>query len=634
MKKIFTLIMFSLAVFTFKTVAQNTTCNAAFTFAISGLSINFTSSLSSDNTTIHHYWKFGDGTISSEVSPVHVYQSAGTFTVKHYFYKSENGSAVCIDSVEKKVELIVVSNTCSIHAGFSFERDASQPKKFYFHNHSTPASDVHAVKWIFGDGTFSYDFNTSHVYANPGLFTVCLIIGKDNTCQRDTCAHVQVETTPLLCNLEADFSSHTDSLQQNKIHFNNLSAHFENGDSIRWTFGDGGFSYDGSPTHIYALPGIYNVCIRIKKNTYAGSSLCVKEACKQVVVPNECRLQAGFNAETDVANKNKIYFKNLSTPLSSITNVQWNFGDGNTSKEINPDHIYSHAGSYNVCLKITSGNNCYNEFCKTVEIKESELGCADISKFTIIKSAVNCLEFKFIPETPKNDWKYIWSFGDGTGSNEMIPAGHVYPRSGNYTVYLTVFKSSDCVSTSHKIVETGTCFSCNNIWVRYEYHRENSASNKLYFHTISNYPVLSQTFTITKLSSTAIAPVIINQANPVYSFTEPGDYRVCIRAVTAGQCVKEYCEVIHISSLHTECILTAYPNPANNQVSFNVLLTQPEVIHVYIYNSINILIMHKELPGNTGNNVVTNHIEGLIHGAYHVKIVYGKKACYSMFQKI
>ena len=637
MKKLFTLLLLTISAFTLKTEAQNT-CNAGFDLTISGLSVNFTAAITTVSTTNHQFWQFGDGTTSNAISPVHVYTSTGTFTVKHYFYRSENGTAVCIDSVEKKVTL-TTTPTCSLHAKFSFAKDASQPNKINFTNLSYPSADVHYAKWTFGDGTYSYDINASHVYTTSGTYTVCLIVfTSTNTatgCQRDSCAqiHMEVAPPPPPCNLEANFTWYAETVHLNNIHFGNLSSHFEAHDSIWWSFGDGSYSTEGSPIHTYANAGTYNVCIRVKKYNPTLGTSCVKEICKQVTVLNECRLEASFTFEADATNKNKIYFKNTSTPATAAVNLLWSFGDGATSTSPNPDHTYAHTGIYNVCLRISGSTTCYREICKTIEIKEPEINCNDISKFTFTRSTVNCLEFKFTPTVQNTAWKYVWSFGDGTGSTDITPS-HVYPRSGNYTVYLTVYRSSTCVSTSYKVAETGNCFSCSNIWVKYEAVRTSSISNTVYFHALSNYPILTQTWVITKLTANISTPVTLTQNNPVYTFSEPGDYRVCIRAVTYGNCVKEYCEVIHITVANTACTLSLYPNPATNQVTVGIQLTGPEMIHVYIFNSLNILVKQKDQQGNTGNNNVTTNIEGLIPGWYTIKVIYGNHVCYSKFQKI
>ena len=551
MKKLFSLLILLLTAFTIKSQGQ-TNCSAGFNFTISGSSVNFTSTSTTVSASNHHYWKFGDGSISSDVSPTHVYAAPGTYTVKHVFYRSETGIAVCKDSVEKRIEILGATGSpnCNLHALFSFERDPLQPNKVYFKNISTPSADILYVKWNFGDGTGSSDFSTSHVYTTSGLYTVCLTIGKNpntsSSCFRDTCIKVQVQIPqPLVCNMIAYFAWHADSSQFNKVHFNNLTPNFSANDTIRWTFGDGSFSNDINPNHVYANAGLYNVCIRVKK---AGRDNCVKEYCKQVTVT-----------------------------------------------------------------------------------KEPEISCNDLSKFNMSRSTVNCLEFKFVPVNSNPNWKYVWTFGDGTSSTAVSTA-HVYPHSGNYTVKLTVIRSSACSSATTIIAETGNCFSCNNIFVKYEYRSETSSPNKIYFHAISNALIQSEKWTITKLTIASSSPVVISTANPSYTF-EPGEYKVCVRVVTAGGCVKEYCSVISIHSPYNECNLSAYPNPAHNQVTVSLPLALPTVMHLYIYNSVNNLMLQKEQQGNTGVNNIQVNIESLVPGWYTIKVIYGNRVCYIRFQK-
>ncbi len=547
MKKLLNLLLLFVTVFAFTTKAQNTTtCNAAFNFTISGLSVNFTATASTSSNN-HHYWSFGDGKISSDISPVHVYANAGTYVVKHVVYRGNSaGTAECTNTVEKRIEIPALTSECNLQAKFSFERDIAQTNKIKFNNLSTPAADIKGVKWSFGDGTYSTDYNPHHIYRTSGLFNVCLIIEKNNGCRRDVCMQLQVQVPPppVICNLIAKFTWQASSDNRHKIKFQNTSINFEPNDQIQWTFGDGTSSSDLNPTHTFSAPGTYNVCIRIKK----VNSNCVREFCKQITIT-----------------------------------------------------------------------------------KEQEINCNETSKFTLVRSTSNCLEFKFTPTVQNPNWKYIWSFGDNTGSTDVSPS-HVYPRSGNYTVFLTVVKGTDCFSTSYKIAETGACLSCHNIWAKFEFQRESSVSNKFYFHALSNAPIQSQTWTITKLTLATSAPVIINQNNPSYTF-EPGEYRVCLKVTTAGNCVKEYCQVISIPKPYSECNLTAYPNPAQNQVTVSVQLQQPVMMHLYIYNSVNNLLRHKEQQGITGNNNITVNIENLIPGWYTIKVISGNKICYSRFQK-
>ena len=634
MKKIFTFLLLALSAFTLKSTAQNTSCSAAFSFTVTGLSVQFAPAITADTSTNHNYWRFGDGGTSSVISPSHVYSAPGVYNVTHIFYRSVSGALDCIDSVTHQVAFTSAPPACTIHSSFIYRRDSIQTNKVYFTNTSTPANDILHVQWNFGDGTSSTDYNATHVFATSGLYNVCLIVRRDSACVNYTCTQIQVQTPPPACNLVANFTSYTDSSQINKIHFINLSTPFASGDTIRWNFGDGSaVSYDLNPTHVYTTPGTYNVCIRVAKHaSAAGTPSCVKEICKTVVVQSQCNLQAYFSYHADSVNHNKIYFTNQSTPATAVLHVLWTFGDGTSSDQMNPYHIYSQPGSYTVCLKIYgSGSTCTREFCKTVEVVG--IPCADISKFNFNRVSTNdCLTYKFEPVNKDTTWHYHWTFGDGASSNDMMPV-HSYYHSGTYHACLTVTRGTSCTSVTCKDVVTGTCFSCNSVWARYEYFRESTMSNRIYFHALSNYPIISQTWTITRIYNPSLAPVVINQNNPIYTFNDTGYYRVCLRAVTYGQCIKEYCEIIKIGQPEGVCTLSAYPNPTHVQVTFNVQLQSPEMIHVYIYNAMNVLVKQNDKQGATGVNVVTTNIESLIPGLYNVRIVYGNHICYSRFQK-
>ena len=55
----------------------------------------------------------------------------------------------------------------------------------------------------------------------------------------------------------------------------------------------------------------------------------------------------------------RVNFTDLSTtPVGTIVNWEWDFGDGATSSAQSPSHTYSNTGFYTVTLKVTSSTGC------------------------------------------------------------------------------------------------------------------------------------------------------------------------------------------------------------------------------------------------------------------------------------
>lgn len=67
---------------------------------------------------------------------------------------------------------------------------------------------------------------------------------------------------------------------------------------------------------------------------------------------------------------NSFTFTNASTPSAgtTITSLDWTFGDAATSTSSTPTHSYSNAGTYNVILTTTASNSCVASLSKAVTV--------------------------------------------------------------------------------------------------------------------------------------------------------------------------------------------------------------------------------------------------------------------------
>ena len=652
MKKIITLLLLVLTAFSSTSKAQpGTNCTAGFSFQhVTGSTIKFTPVIIGDSINTFHQWHFGDGATAGIPITTHTYTANGVYNVKHIIYKiNPNGVEVCRDTVIKQVT-IQQTTACNLQAYFTWHSDSSNWNKIYFQNQSLPNDPTDSIRWNFGDGSPVINglvgnlSAPAHVYPNAGTYNVCIRIKKNNSagiapCVSEICKTIVVTQT---CNLVAYFSSQPDPSHPLRIKFTNLSTPVIAADSVRWTFGDGssviGLQGDpnvANPTHNYTQGGTYTVCIRVKKNGNAiGTTPCIKEFCKTVVVETPCNIQVNFSMHRDSTNPRKVHFTNLTIVPTANAIAKWSFGDGTYAGTWNAVHEYAQPGSYRVCLTVQTAPNCVKEKCDTVIIPTPTPSCQDISKFKFEKFSNDNQKYKFIPDYISNDIVYTWTFGDGTGSHDPI-ATHRYAQPGLYTACLTAWRGPNCASTTCKEIRVLPQINCNNINVSYTYQKDPLVPNKIYFYANANFPILDQTWTITKLSPATTPPVILHQNNPVYVFHDTGYYRVCLKAITLGGCIKEYCQVIHIERLiSTVCELQAYPNPTSNLINVNVFLAQQGMIDAYVYNTMNVLVKEKHLQGVAGNNLVTINVNDLAPGLYTIKVKYGGKICYARFNKL
>lgn len=636
MKKFVTLLLIAFTAITTSSQAQpGTSCNADFTFQFTAPNtVKFTPVVIGDSFNTFHQWSFGDGATATIPLPVHVYATAGVFNVRHIIIKiNPNGVEVCRDTLIKQ---ILIQQQCNLVANFESHADAVNYLKIHFINTSIPLEPADSVRWTFGDGTSSLNVNAIHTYTNAGTYIVCLRVKKNNSagtpvCVKEICKTIVVAP---LCNLTAYFNWSATTANPLTVAFQNLTASLTATDSVRWTFGDGTSSLNVNAIHTYANAGTYTVCLRVKRNNTIGGTPCVSEICKTITVQSACNIAVNFTLHRDSTNPRKVYFSNTTVIPAATAIVKWSFGDGSFATSWNAVHEYALPGTYRVCLTIQTAANCVKEKCETIVIAPPPASCKDLSKFIVEKYTGDNQKYKFTPENISNDVVYTWTFGDGTGSKDVV-ATHRYTQPGLYIACLTAWRGPNCASTTCKEIRVLPQINCDSIHVGYTYQRDPFVLNKIYFYANANFPILDQTWTITKLSPATIPPVILHQNNPVYVFHDTGYYQVCLRAITLGGCVKEFCKVIRIERvINSVCELQAYPNPATNLINVNVPLTQPVIIHAYIYNTLNVLVKDKQQQGNTGSNIVTLNVSDLVPGLYTIKVVYGGKTCYARFTKL
>lgn len=603
-------------------VAQGTTnpCagKANFQFTVNNLTVNFYS-LSTSNTQLQHRWHFGQGNAGSDAAnPVFTYNSPGVYKVIHYI-KDERLN--CYDSIVKEIR---IGNVCELlQPKFEWQRDSANPGRIKFYNVSQPNPPPAGVtfKWSFGDGTSSADYSPIHIYQQPGEYEVCLIMRIDGLCEKTFCAKVII---PPPCNLQPNFSWTADAANPLKYKFTNQTAPTSTAAQVRWSFGDGSSGTEWNPTHEFRQAGVYTVCLKV----YI-SNTCVKEICKQVVV-RACTVEPNFTWQIDsIYPLRGVQFRNTTAQtITQLLRVRWDFGDGTESNEWNPFHKYEKPGTYRVCLKIAFFEGCTKEVCKTILIPEP-VNCERLSNFEVrLTSEPNTIKAEAV--LANSSLKYVWTFGDGTGA--FTPStSHKYARPGKYTICLTVYRGENCASTTCKEIVVGP-LPCDLTTVKFEYQRLNSSSNVIQFKAASNQSLLSQRWTIYKDNTTT--PVVINANNPIYTFMQPGLYKVCLRGLTINGCIKEYCDTIRIGEIPNTCSLQVTPNPATTQIFFRLELRSNQTVTASITDATGVRRTVHFFNGTQGWNSFNIGIATLPAGYYALEVKYNGIVCSTKFQKV
>jgi PKD repeat protein len=134
-----------------------------------------------------------------------------------------------------------------------------------------------------------------------------------------------------------------------------------------------------------------------------------------------------------------------SDPDGSIAAYSWAFGDpaGTTSTMQNPSHTYPSAGTYTVTLTVTDNQGASASTSQSVTVNPSNQ--PPVADFTFGCSGLTCSFMSTSSDPDGSIAAYSWSFGDNGTSADQNPT-HSYPRTGSYSVTLTVTDNQNATS--------------------------------------------------------------------------------------------------------------------------------------------------------------------------------------------
>ena len=232
---------------------------------------------------------------------------------------------------------------------FTTSTDADNSLTIIFRSYST---DAVSYLWDFGDGNTSTEENPDYSYATGGLYTVTLTTissdGLEATAVEDVSpVFVDFNFTPI--DTEVTFENLTTGAS-------NLSWDFGDGETLDWNFEDTEDDPDFSPVHVYLSDDVFEATLTV--TNFLGDNVSVSKNIEGLVlstIPNFTFTVSSLTATFTDAS------------ILAVSH-NWDFGDGNTSTEVNPIHTYALDGTYDVTLTTTNSAGVSNSVTQQVPV--------------------------------------------------------------------------------------------------------------------------------------------------------------------------------------------------------------------------------------------------------------------------
>ena len=373
---------------------------------------------------------------------------------------------------------LIVVESCDLPLDFVVEGSDPAVVSIF----TSVSSPIISLDWIFENEVYQDNGNQISFTFESGVYTVCASAALDEPiCQTAYgCVDIVIEGEPvedceastasitmeigsfgnevsweLLSSNSADLVAQGEDYMSNLTYFQDLCL--EDGCYTLLmddSFGDG---WNGAVFNIAVNGEAYSATI--ESGSAGVFSFVVGESdCGILGCTNPAALNYNADAETDdgtceypeaceshwIASGfwNSQSGNFIDCSVGTIVSYEWDFGDGNTSTEEDPSHVYEEPGVYTVCLTVYSAVGCISTECNDVTVSEEP----DCESHWLASGFSSGFSGNFLDCSIGTIISYEWDFGDGNTSTEESPS-HAYDEPGVYTVCQTVYGLDGCVNT-------------------------------------------------------------------------------------------------------------------------------------------------------------------------------------------
>lgn len=393
-----------------------------------------------------------------------------------------------------------------------------------FTNQSTGCVGAPSYYWDFDDGRTSTEINPVLYFGQSGTFNVSLEV----TCDGQT--DITFVEIFLFDSPTAAFSATPlNGCVPLEVSFTDLSTEGEGTiTDWLWHFGDGTTSTEINPEHTYGSSSNWSVSLKVTDENNCSNT---KVDTSMISVSNKPVVEFwADNTESCESSLTVNFSANVTTFLGLGYDYLWNFGDGTTSTQANPQKTFP-PGVYDITLTITDEYGCQRVVTKEEYIRVVE----PVPEYLIMDgntTITNYIVCKGKPIYFENLTGYDCHWNFGTYQTTNNPATFSFPNGGNVTVGFTIDPGGICEAYTdiNIFVEDVTAmfstnppspvFSCTTP-LEIEFFNESSDNAISYFYVFADGQ-----------SSTS--------ENPTHTYINPGSYAPALTVTTENNCSHTY----------------------------------------------------------------------------------------------
>ncbi|OFY45572.1 MAG: hypothetical protein A2Z69_03675 [Bacteroidetes bacterium RBG_13_44_24] len=293
-------------------------------------------------------WDFGDGSNITVKDPSHSYFNFSDDDISYFVTLTSTSRYGCTDAM---------TDTVFVYANPAAEFIALPTHQVYpaatvsFTNVTNPGPWTYL--WDMDDGSTSASEDPApYTYSTWGEFNISLYVSSAHC--YDSVSHlIRIFASPPI----ADFDTIIPGCEPLPVQFTNSSLY---GNTYFWEFDDGTTSDEFEPVHTFNESGIYNVKLTVTGD--GGQDY----AYHQVEVFRKPYVNFRVSPALVMLPEQEVQLYNLS---ENGVIYLWEFGDGNTSTEYNPNYRYTSEGFYDIRLTVWTVNGCMDTLTKLAAVE-------------------------------------------------------------------------------------------------------------------------------------------------------------------------------------------------------------------------------------------------------------------------